>query len=275
MLDPEQNSHFSDHYIEFPYDMSNVFWIVTANTVETIPPALLDRLEVIELSSYTDEEKLKIAQLHLLPKERKANGLTGKQLSLGAASIQHIIGTIPGSGVRNLERKIATVCRKAARKIVEDGLSRVSVTPAHLKDYLGPAIFLESDLRARSEVGVCTGLAWTSVGGELLKIEVVVCEGKGKLVLTGQLGDVMKESARRPLPTSVPGPRNWGWNRISMRKWISTSMCRKGPFPKMVLLRGLPCHGHGKCPDQTEGEGGPGHDRGKSPSPAMCCPSAA
>ena len=186
VLDPEQNSHFSDHYIEFPYDMSNVFWIVTANTVETIPPALLDRLEVIELSSYTDEEKLKIAQLHLLPKERKANGLTGKQLSLGAASIQHIIRDYTReAGVRNLERKIATVCRKAARKIVEDGVAKVSVTPAHLKDYLGPAIFLESDLRARSEVG-----------GELLKIEVVVCEGKGKLVLTGQLGDVMKESAQ-------------------------------------------------------------------------------
>ena len=197
VLDPEQNSHFSDHYIEFPYDMSNVFWIVTANTVETIPPALLDRLEVIELSSYTDEEKLKIAQLHLLPKERKANGLTGKQLSLGAASIQHIIRDYTReAGVRNLERKIATVCRKAARKIVEDGVAKVSVTPAHLKDYLGPAIFLESDMRARSEVGVCTGLAWTSVGGELLKIEVVVCEGKGKLVLTGQLGDVMKESAQ-------------------------------------------------------------------------------
>jgi len=197
VLDPEQNSHFSDHYIEFPYDMSNVFWIVTANTVETIPPALLDRLEVIELSSYTDEEKLKIAQLHLLPKERKANGLTGKQLSLGAASIQHIIRDYTReAGVRNLERKIATVCRKAARKIVEDGVAKVSVTPAHLKEYLGPAIFLESDMRAKSEVGVCTGLAWTSVGGELLKIEVVVCEGKGKLVLTGQLGDVMKESAQ-------------------------------------------------------------------------------
>lgn len=197
VLDPEQNSHFSDHYIEFSYDMSNVFWIVTANTVETIPPALLDRLEVIELSSYTDEEKMKIAQLHLLPKERTLAGLTGKQLSLGAASIHHIIRDYTReSGVRNLERKIATICRKAARKIVEEGVAKVSVTPTHLKEYLGPAIFLEEDMRAKAEVGVCTGLAWTSVGGELLKIEVVVTEGKGKLMLTGQLGDVMKESAQ-------------------------------------------------------------------------------
>lgn len=197
VLDPEQNNHFSDHYVEFPYDMSNVFWIVTANTVETIPPALLDRLEVIELSSYTDEEKLKIAQLHLLPKERKANGLTGKNLVMGAPAIQHIIRDYTReSGVRNLERKIATVCRKAARKIVEEQVERVTVTPAHLKEFLGPIIYLESDMRATAEVGVCTGLAWTSVGGELLKIEVVVCEGKGKLVLTGQLGDVMKESAQ-------------------------------------------------------------------------------
>ena len=197
VLDPEQNSHFSDHYIEFPYDMSNVFWIVTANTVETIPAPLLDRLEVIELSSYTDDEKLKIAQLHLLPQERKANGLTGKNLTLSAATIQHIIRDYTReAGVRNLERKIATVCRKAARKIVEEKVEKVSVTPSNLKDFLGPIIFLESDMRARSEVGVCTGLAWTSVGGELLKIEVVVCEGKGKLVLTGQLGDVMKESAQ-------------------------------------------------------------------------------
>ena len=197
VLDPEQNSHFSDHYIEFPYDMSNVFWIVTANTVETIPAPLLDRLEVIELSSYTDDEKLKIAQLHLLPKERKANGLTGKNLTLSAATIQHIIRDYTReAGVRNLERKIATVCRKADRKIVEEKVEKVSVTPSNLKEFLGPIIFLESDMRARSEVGVCTGLAWTSVGGELLKIEVVVCEGKGKLVLTGQLGDVMKESAQ-------------------------------------------------------------------------------
>jgi ATP-dependent Lon protease len=197
VLDPEQNSHFSDHYIEFPYDMSNVFWIVTANTIETIPPALLDRLEVIQLNSYTDEEKVKIAQLHLLPKERKNNGLTPKNLNLGPKCIQHIIRDYTReAGVRNLERKIATICRKAARKIVEEHVEKVPVTVSNLKDFLGPVIYLESDMTAKAAIGVCTGLAWTSVGGELLKIEVVVCEGKGKLVLTGQLGDVMKESAQ-------------------------------------------------------------------------------
>ena len=197
VLDPEQNNHFSDHYIEFPYDMSNVFWIVTANTIETIPPALLDRLEVIQLNSYTDEEKIKIAQLHLLPKERKNNGLTAKNLTIGPKCIEHIIRDYTReAGVRNLERKIATICRKAARKIVEEHVEKVPVTVSNLKNFLGPVIFLESDMTAKAAVGVCTGLAWTSVGGELLKIEVVVCEGKGKLALTGQLGDVMKESAQ-------------------------------------------------------------------------------
>ena len=197
VLDPEQNCNFSDHFIEFPYDMSNVFWIVTANSVETIPPALLDRMEVIQLNSYTDEEKNKIAQLHLLPKERIANGLTPASFSLAANAIQHIIRDYTReSGVRNLERKIAVCCRKAARKIVEGKAKSVKITTKNIKEYLGPIVFLESDMKARAEVGVCTGLAWTSVGGEVLKVEAVVCEGKGKLTLTGQLGDVMKESAQ-------------------------------------------------------------------------------
>ena len=197
VLDPEQNCNFSDHFIEFPYDMSNVFWIVTANSVETIPPALLDRLEVIQLNSYTDEEKSKIAQLHLLPKERLANGLNSKNFSLASTAIHHIIRDYTReAGVRNLERKIAVCCRKAARKIVEGKAKAVKVTSANLKDFLGPIVFLESDMKARAEVGICTGLAWTSVGGEVLKVEAVVCEGKGKLILTGQLGDVMKESAQ-------------------------------------------------------------------------------
>jgi ATP-dependent Lon protease len=197
VLDPEQNCNFSDHFIEFPYDMSNVFWIVTANSVETIPAALLDRMEVIQLNSYTDEEKSKIAQLHLLPKERLANGLTSATFSLAPNAIHHIIRDYTReSGVRNLERKIAVCCRKAARKIVEGKAKNVKITTKNIKEYLGPIVFLESDMKARAEVGVCTGLAWTSVGGEVLKVEAVVCEGKGKLTLTGQLGDVMKESAQ-------------------------------------------------------------------------------
>ncbi|MDD4321865.1 MAG: endopeptidase La [Acidaminococcaceae bacterium] len=197
VLDPEQNCNFSDHFVEYPFDMSNVFWIVTANSFDTIPAALLDRMEVIQLSSYTDEEKIKIARLHLIPKERKAHGLTAKTFSVVPKTIEQIIRDYTReAGVRNLERKIASLCRKAARKIVAGEVKSVKITSANLATFLGPIIYLESDLKARSEVGICTGLAWTSVGGEMLKVEVIACAGKGKLQLTGQLGDVMKESAQ-------------------------------------------------------------------------------
>ena len=197
VLDPEQNCNFSDHFVEHPFNMSNVFWIVTANSVDTIPAALLDRMEVIHLSSYTDEEKVKIAGLHLIPKERKEHGLTAKNFSVAPKTVERIIRDYTReSGVRNLERKIAGLCRKAARKIVEGDLESVKVTPANLASFLGPITYLESDLKANSEIGICTGLAWTSVGGEMLKVEVIACSGKGKLQLTGQLGDVMKESAQ-------------------------------------------------------------------------------
>jgi len=197
VLDPEQNCNFSDHFVEHPFNMSNVFWIVTANSVDTIPAALLDRMEVIHLSSYTDEEKVNIARLHLIPKERKEHGLTAKNFSVAPKTVERIIRDYTReSGVRNLERKIAGLCRKAARKIVEGDLESVKVTPANLASFLGPITYLESDLKAASAIGICTGLAWTSVGGEMLKVEVIACSGKGKLQLTGQLGDVMKESAQ-------------------------------------------------------------------------------
>jgi len=196
-LDPEQNHAFSDHFIEYPFNMSSVFWIVTANTVDTIPPALLDRLEVIELSSYTEEEKLNIAKLHLLPKEMEANGLTKETFSVTSGAVRKIIRDYTReAGVRRLERQIAKLCRKVAYRIVTKKESSASITVKNLTDYLGPCIYLETDLRARKEVGIVTGLAWTSVGGELLKVEVLTAEGKGGLILTGQLGDVMKESAR-------------------------------------------------------------------------------
>lgn len=197
VLDPEQNCNFSDHYIEFPFDLSNVFWIVTANTVDTIPPALLDRMEVIQLASYTDEEKAKIAELHLIPKERELHGLTEKTINFTYAAIQRIIRDYTReAGVRNLERKIAAICRKAAHRLVTEKIKSVQVNPKTLHNFLGPITFLESDLTARSEIGICTGLAWTSIGGELLKVEVAATPGKGGLMLTGQLGDVMKESAQ-------------------------------------------------------------------------------
>lgn len=196
VLDPEMNNSFSDHFVEFPFDLSGVFWIVTANTVETIPAPLLDRVEVIQLSSYTEEEKYKIAELHLLPKEMVANGLTSETLSITPGALRHIIRDYTReAGVRNLERKIATVCRKTAYRIVTGVEKAAHVTSSNLTDYLGPVIYLETDLKARAEVGIVTGLAWTSVGGEVLKVEVLVTGGKGVLTLTGQLGDVMKESA--------------------------------------------------------------------------------
>lgn len=197
VLDPEQNNTFSDHYVEIPFDLSQVFWIVTANTVETIPPALLDRMEVVQLSSYTEDEKVKIAELHLLPKERHNNGLTAKTLSITEDALRMIIrGYTREAGVRNLERKIAAVCRKTALRIVNGEAKSAKVTAKNLHKYLGKVIYLEDDVSLEAAAGICTGLAWTRVGGELLKVEVVACKGKGHLALTGQLGDVMKESAQ-------------------------------------------------------------------------------
>lgn len=197
VLDPEQNNTFSDHYVEIPFDLSQVFWIVTANTVETIPPALLDRMEVVQLSSYTEDEKVKIAELHLLPKERQNNGLTAKTLSITEDALRMIIrGYTREAGVRNLERKIAAVCRKTALRIVNGEAKSAKVTAKNLHKYLGKVIYLEDDVSLEAAAGICTGLAWTRVGGELLKVEVVACKGKGHLAVTGQLGDVMKESAQ-------------------------------------------------------------------------------
>ena len=197
VLDPEQNHSFSDHFIEFPFDLSNVFWIVTANTVETIPPALRDRMEIIQLSSYTDEEKVKIAQLHLLPKEIKLNGLENYKVSLSEKAIRRVIHDYTReAGVRNLERKLAGVCRKIAYTIVQGKKKSAQVTEKNLEKYLGKVLFMDDDISLEPSVGTCNGLAWTSVGGELLKVEVLAFKGKGNLTLTGQLGDVMKESAQ-------------------------------------------------------------------------------
>ena len=197
VLDPEQNNSFSDHFIEFPFDLSHVFWIVTANTAETIPPALLDRMEIIQLTSYTDEEKVKIAQLHLLPKELKLNGLDKYKVTVSEKAIRRVIHDYTReAGVRNLERKLATICRKIAMRIVEGKGKGAQVTEKNLEKYLGPVIFLDDDISLEPAVGVVNGLAWTSVGGELLKVEVLAFKGKGGLTLTGQLGDVMKESAQ-------------------------------------------------------------------------------
>lgn len=195
-LDSEQNSSFRDNFLELAFDLSEVFFITTANTTDTIPRALLDRMEVIELSSYTDEEKLQIAKRHLLPKQRKKHGLRANQLRVSDEAMRGIIaGYTRESGVRRLEREIARVCRKTAGMIAEESCKSFSLTPAKLEDVLGPVRFKPEQKRVRDEVGLVRGLAYTSVGGEVLDVEVAVVDGSGKLELTGNLGDVMKESA--------------------------------------------------------------------------------
>jgi len=196
-LDGEQNHSFRDHYLEIPFDLSNALFITTANTTETIPRALLDRMEVIELSSYTDEEKLEIAKRHLIPKQRKKHGLSVAQLKMSDEAIRELITLFTKeSGVRNLEREIASVCRKTARKIADGECRSVKLKAGMLEDLLGPAKFKPDVLAPADEVGLVRGLAWTSVGGTVLDVEAIVLDGSGNLELTGNLGDVMKESAR-------------------------------------------------------------------------------
>ena len=200
VLDPEQNSTFTDHYLEIPFDLSGVMFITTANTTSTIPAPLLDRMEVIELSSYTEEEKVHIATDYLVPKRMKENGLKRTQFSISKAAIRDIIEYYTReAGVRNLEREIGNACRKAARNIVGGKQSKNAVTPGNLKSYIGKRVFIDDIGSLEPEVGVTTGLAWTSVGGVTLTIETVKMPGSGKLVLTGQMGDVMKESAQTAL----------------------------------------------------------------------------
>ncbi len=196
-LDGEQNGTFRDNFLELPFDLSGVFFITTANTTSTIPRALLDRMEVIELSSYTDEEKLQIAKRHLIPKQRKKHGLKPAQLRISDDAVRGIIGSYTReSGVRNLEREIANVCRKAASGIAEEKYRSLSLHASGLQELLGPARFKPDTVHPRDEIGLVRGLAWTQVGGEVLDVEAAVVPGTGKLELTGNLGDVMKESAR-------------------------------------------------------------------------------
>ena len=196
-LDGEQNSTFRDNFLEIPFYLSEVFFITTANTLDTIPRALLDRMEIIQLASYTDEEKLQIAKRHLLPKQRKKHGLRANQLRVSDEALREIIRSYTReSGVRTLEREIARLCRRAACDIAEEKCKGVSVKAGGLEPLMGPAKFKPEHLRVRDEVGLVRGLAYTSVGGEVLDVEVAVVDGSGRLELTGNLGDVMKESAR-------------------------------------------------------------------------------
>jgi ATP-dependent Lon protease len=200
VLDAEQNHAFSDHYIEVPFDLSKVMFITTANVEHNIPRPLLDRMEVIRLPGYTEEEKMKIAELHLIPKQLKEHGLKPRHLQFSDNALRTIIRQYTReAGVRNLEREIASVCRKTAREVVNDKKYKAKVTAANVDAFLGIPRFHFGDKEKDNEVGVATGLAWTEVGGSVLNIEVGILKGKGKITLTGKLGDVMKESAQAGL----------------------------------------------------------------------------
>ncbi len=200
VLDPEQNHTFRDHYLELPYDLSKVMFLTTANTLDTIPRPLLDRMEVIRIAGYTEEEKTNIALKYLIPKQLEAHGLKRGNIIFTEQSVRSIINLYTReAGVRGLERQIAAICRKGVRFLLETGRKRIRITPNNLHEYLGVPRFSVNKANQKDEIGMVTGLAWTAVGGDTLYIEVTPMMGTGKLVLTGQLGDVMKESARAGL----------------------------------------------------------------------------
>jgi ATP-dependent Lon protease len=201
VLDPEQNSTFQDHYLDVDYDLSQVLFVATANVMHTVPAALQDRMEVLRLQGYTEQEKLEIARQYLVKKQREQTGLSEKNIVFKDDAITAIIRNYTReAGVRNLEREIGNLCRKVARKVVKNGAKhKEELTAANIGEFLGVAKFRDSEVHEKSEVGLVTGLAWTEVGGCILTTEVQVLDGKGKLTITGQLGDVMQESAQAAL----------------------------------------------------------------------------
>jgi ATP-dependent Lon protease len=200
VLDPEQNNTFQDNYLEVPFDLSRVLFIATANMLDTIPPALRDRMEVIQLPGYTQLEKLRIAQRFLMPKQLENHGLTEKQLQISEPAMVRLIQAFTKeAGVRNLEREIANVARKVARRVASNAKAKVVVEPADLEEFLGPARFEYGELESEDQVGMVTGLVVSDAGGDIVQVEATKMDGKDEFILTGQLGDVMKESARAGL----------------------------------------------------------------------------
>jgi ATP-dependent Lon protease len=211
VLDPEQNNAFSDHYLNLPFDLSKVMFITTANLTDPIPSALKDRMEVIDLPGYTEEEKLRIAKKYLLPRQLEENGIDGRVLDItDQAILQIIVQYTREAGLRNLERELSSICRKVARRIAEGKNGITRVTAANLHKFLGPPTYLAEAEREENEVGVTTGLAWTQAGGEMLSVEASALKGKGSLVLTGHLGDIMKESAQAALTYARSKARELG-----------------------------------------------------------------
>ncbi len=240
VLDAEQNVRFRDHYVELPIDLSRVLFIVTANTTETIPRPLLDRMEIIEVSSYTENEKFHIGRNYLIKKQMEKNGLSKERLTITNPALEKMIHNYTReAGVRNLERRIGDVCRKTARELLEKNRSSVRVTEKNLEKYLGREKILFENASDEDQVGIACGLAWTSVGGDTLQIEVNVMPGKGNLQLTGQMGDVMKESAQTALTYVHSVVSSTGWRRRILRRMISTSTSRRERCQRTAPRRGL------------------------------------
>jgi ATP-dependent Lon protease len=232
-LDPEQNSAFSDHYLNLPFDLSNVMFILTANLTDTIPSPLLDRMEVINLSGYTEEEKHKIATDYLLPRQIKNNGLTARNIRFSDGAIQQMITEYTlEAGLRNLEREFGTICRKVARKIAEGRKGPYNITQKNLSRYLGPPSFQAELDKDESQVGLVTGLAWTQTGGEVLYVETSMLPGKGELIMTGQLGDVMQESGRAAMSYARANLERLGVDRDIFENYDFHIHAPAGAIPK-------------------------------------------
>lgn len=273
VLDSEQNNKFRDHYVELPLDLSEVLFIATANDVQTIPRPLLDRMELIEVSSYTENEKLHIAKEHLLEKQIEKNGLCGYDFSITDKAMKKLISSYTReTGVRSLERKIGEICRKAAREFLEEGKGSIKVTETSLKNYLGKERYTVNRLNDADDIGIVRGLAWTSVGGDTLEIEVNVMPGKGELLLTGQLGDVMKESAMAGISYIRSVSREYGIDDKFFKENDIHIHIPEGAVPKDGAFCGNhDGHSHDLRDHEASGTGRYRHDRrdhaaGKSPS---------
>ena len=233
VLDPEQNYAFSDHYLEVPYDLSNVFFIATANNPYSIPLALLDRMEMIEFPGYADFEKILIARRFIIPRLLREHGLEEVGLQFGEETINEIIENYTyEAGVRNLERELASICRKVARRVAEGKKARRRVTPNSVRRYLGPERFLQNKIETEDQIGVSTSLAWTEAGGDLMQIEVIIMPGKGGLILTGQLGDVMQESAQAALSYARAHAEDYGFSEFDFDKVDIHIHVPEGAIPK-------------------------------------------
>ena len=232
VLDPEQNHAFSDHYLNVPFDLSSVLFICTANLLDTIPPALRDRMEVLHLSGYTNEEKLEIGRRFLIPRQLQEAGISGDLLDLSNDAVLRIIEQYTReAGLRNLEREMASICRKVARKVADGRTTRTRITRRNLHQFLGPPRFL-TETQDQNEIGVATGLAWTSAGGEVLHVEASLSKGRGNLTLTGQLGDVMRESAQAAVSYARAQAKNLGLEENFYQKQDIHIHVPSGSIPK-------------------------------------------